>query len=369
MTTRKYGSGALFQRQTDLRWIGRLPDGRGGHRHFTGTDRDDVERRLEAARRERDRTISHSPRGGERLRDLMDRYLTTVAPIRNRARTLEDHRQVSRDHIVPVIGAVRVTQLQARDVQRMVNRMAASGLSPKTTQNAVGVLSAALRHAMREGIVERNVASLAVVAPVTRERLPSLTTAQVRSFLADTRGEPLWPIWVLAGTTGMRIGEVLGLLWRDVTPTTVTVTGQYRYAGIVDGAETWERVEPKTPKSRRTLHLPSLAREAMTVAKAQAHSTKLVFSNKAGHPLNRSWVTRAFSDALTAHGYPSVRLHSLRHSSAVAMLDNVGGDLRAVSAVLGHSTLAVTTDLYGAEADDARRRGARAMDEAMEERA
>jgi integrase len=63
-----------------------------------------------------------------------------------------------------------------------------------------------------------------------------------------------------------------------------------------------------------------------------------------------------------------MRLHSLRHSAAVGMLDVMGGDLRAVSAVLGHATIAVTIDVYGQEADDARRRAAEAMDRALGKR-
>ena len=73
------------------------------------------------------------------------------------------------------------------------------------------------------------------------------------------------------------------------------------------------------------------------------------------------------TDAIAAHGLPRVRVHSLPHSSAVAMLDATGGDIRAVSAVLGHSSVAVTVDVYAAEADAARKRAAEAMDRVMEE--
>lgn len=130
----------------------------------------------------------------------------------------------------------------------------------------------------------------------------------------------------------------------------------------------YRRVEPKTPKSRRTLYLPALAQEAMTVAKAQGRSAVLVFSRADGQPRDRSVVTKAFAKALARHGFPSVRLHSLRHSAAVGMLDVMGGDIRAVSAVLGHSSIGTTVDMYAKEADDARKRAAEAMDRAMERR-
>jgi integrase len=370
---RKYGTGSLHQRQSDGRWIGRLPDGRGGYRYVTGTDKEDVRKRLDEARRARDRMTSGSPshRGGERLRDLVARYQADVDPVRNRPRTVANNAQVARDHILPAMGSIRVRQLEPSDVQAMVTSMTAHSYSPKTISNTVHVLSAILQHAMREEGVERNVARLVVLPPVVRARLPSLRTDELHAFLVASKGEPLWPIWALAATTGMRIGEVLGLLWKDIGPAdaTVDVTGQYRRVGVVDGGVVWERVEPKTPKSRRRLHLPALAREAIRVQRAQATSAKIVFARRNGQPLDRSWVTRQLAKALEKHGFPHVRLHSFRHSAAVTMLDNVAGDLRAVSATLGHSTLAITADIYGAEADEARRRAADAMDRAMEKEA
>ena len=367
---RKYGTGALYQRKSDDRWIGRLPDGRGGYRYLTGTDEGDVRRRLDEARRERDRTISASPRGGERVRDLVTRYQAEVDPVRNRWRTLANNRQAARDYILPTLGHIRVRQLEPRDVQRMVNGMVGRGLSPRTAGNAVSTLSAILRHAIREGTLERNVATLAILPQTTGERLPSLTTDQLLAFLAATKGEPLWPAWALLASTAMRSGELLGLRWRDIGPddATVTIAGQYRTIVETDeqGRRTalvFERQEPKTPRSRRTLHLPDLAREAIRAQRAQATSAVVVFARKGGDgPLNGSWLSRRFHDALIAHGLPTVRLHSLRHSAIVAYLDATGGDIRAAQAIAGHGSVTTTLNTYGTEADEARKRAAGAFD-------
>lgn len=374
MARRRYATGALYQRQSDGRWIGRLPDGRGGYGYFTGTDRDEVRRRLDEARRQRDRTTSATPRGGERVRDVIARYQRDIDPLRSRPKTLATNAMAARDHINPAIGTLRIRQLELRDVQRMVDRMTAAGLAPKTVRNTVSILRTILTQAMREGVVDRNAASLAVLPPTRRERLPSLTTDQLRAFLDATRGTPMWPVWVMLATTGMRASELLGLRWRDVGEGTVTIEGTYRTAveRDADGRPTatlFVRMPTKTPRSRRTVHLPALAREAMAVQRAQATSAVVVFARASGEgPMNTAMVNRAFHAALTAQGLPSVRLHSLRHSSAVAMLDATGGDLRAVGAVLGHSSINTTVSVYGAEADDARRRAAAAMDRAMEGR-
>lgn len=192
-----------------------------------------------------------------------------------------------------------------------------------------------------------------------------MSTESVRSFLGATRGHPHWPIWALAFTTGMRRGEVLSLRWSDVTEDSVTVNGTYRYGGVVNGKRVWKWEEPKTTRSRRTIPLTALGRLALKTQKAQATSARIVFARANGEPMQPDHVTKVFGRALEAHGFPKVRLHSLRHSSAVAMLDRLGGDLRAVSANHGHSTIGTTVDVYGSAADDARRRAAAAMDEAM----
>lgn len=373
---RRHGTGSLYQRR-DGRWIGRLPDGRGGHRHFTGTDPDDVERRMDAARRERDRTISSGVRGAERLRDLSDRYMLTVAPIINAPRTVEDHAQVLRDHILPVIGSVVVPQLTVRDAQRVVSRMRSKGYAPKTIQNAVRVLSAVLQHAVREQSIPANVARLVVIPSVPRERLPMLTTEQVRAFLDATRDDDLWPVWVLCATTAMRISEVLGLLWRDVSwdehgrPDKVAITGQYRLAGTrADGSAIYARQETKTPGSKATMYLPPLAVEAMQQAHRDRRSLFIVFARKGGDlPYNRSWVNEQFRHALARHGFPAVRLHSLRHAAVVALLDANGGDIRDAMHLARHASVQTTINTYALDADAARKRAAAALGRAHERRA
>lgn len=372
--TRKYGTGSLHQRSSDGRWIGRLPDGRGGHRYVTGTDPDDVRRRLDELRRERDRTTSATPRGGERLRDLIARYQSDVEPHRNRWKTLANNRQMARDHINPALGHIRVRQLQPRDVQRMVNGMVASGLSPRTAGNAIATLSAVLRHAMREGDLERNVASLATIPQHRVEPPPSLTTEQLRQFLEATKGEDLWPLWTLLGTTGIRIGEALGLRWRDLSPgdVTATIAGQYRVVVEKDeqGKRTalvFVRQEPKTPGSHRVLHLPTLAREAIRVQRAQATSAVVVFARASGEgPLGQAWVVREFHKALTRHKLPDVRLHSLRSSAIVAVLGVTGGNLLVAKEMAGHSSINTTISSYARQADEARQSAAEAMDRVMQ---
>lgn len=377
MTKRKYGHGSLYQRQSDGRWIGRLPDGRGGYRYTTGTDEDQVRRRLEEMRRERDRTTSGTRRGGERLRDMIARWQATV-DVHNRPKTQANNAQLARDHVNPAIGGIRAAQLELDDIQRLVNRMHAVGRSRGTIENAVGLVRTVLRHGITEGSLTRDVTQGVRYPAASGERLPSLTTDELRRFLDVTRGEPLWPAWVLLGTTAMRVGELLGLRWRDIGPddATATISGQYRTVVERDAAGertalVFQRVEPKTPGSRRTLHLPTLAREAIRVQRAQATSAVVVFARPSGEgPVDRAWLNRRFHDALVAHGFtvedgPTYRLHSLRSTAIVAVLEATGGNLLAAREMAGHENIQTTIRSYASVVEEARVTAAEAMDRAL----
>lgn len=364
----RHGQGKPFRRSSDGRWVAKVPKPGGGHWWVTDTDEAACERKLRDLRRALAKEASSSPTvRGDRLRDHVEAWFRDIAPTRYQGRTAATNLAQARLHILPMLGGHRLRDLRPSDVQRMLNAMTTKGYAAQTVRNVGNILSVVLRQAERDGLVERNVARLVDLPKRERSRLPSMSTADVRRFLDASKGEPLWPAWALAFATGMRAGEVCGLRWSDWDRVagTLTVDGQYG-APIRTGRKVvYPRRTGKTANAARTLHLPALGAEALRLQQAQALSAVVVFATPKGHPLSPTFVSRKFRESLEAHGFPHVRLHSLRHSSAVAMLDSSGGDVVAVSKTLGHGSLAVTIDTYAKEADAARKRGAAAMDRAL----
>jgi integrase len=116
-------------------------------------------------------------------------------------------------------------------------------------------------------------------------------------------------------------------------------------------------VEPKTARSRRTIHLAAgavsaIARHERLQAKWRLHAgplwqeNSLVFATQIGGPLDGGQVKHKFHSALAAAGLPDIRVHDLRHTSATLLLTR-GVHPKVVQEMLGYSTITLTLDTYG----------------------
>lgn len=357
---RQYRTGTCYQRTSDGRWVGSIPDGHGGRaRYVTGTDKAEVLRRLEKAKSS---TTSPRARSTETVAAFLGRWLDGERKRgRLRPRTAAGYETLIRLHITPAIGRVRLDALTAGDIDHMVGRVL-EARSPQTARHAYKVMHRALGQAVRWDLIAVNPAAR-VEAPKVRAPQPHpLTADEARRFLVASAAEPRFALYALALTTGMRRGELLALKWSDID----------MEAGIVRVERSLRQVdryrfvrEPtKTEKSRRALPIPGLALRAL--AAMTKTTTGYVFARADGRPLPPAEVTREFQSCLVRHGFRSVRFHDLRHTAANLALDRMGGDIRAVSAMLGHASITTTVAIYGTAADDARRRAAKAMDDVFE---
>lgn len=222
---------------------------------------------------------------------------------------------------------------------------------------------------MEYGYVHRNVAR--VVTPPSGDRQAGkwMDEEQARAFVASIVGHPLESLFVLAASTGLWRGEVLGVTWDAVDLDEGTLRVQralYRYGG------TYHLDRPKSRKSYRTVTLPPPVVRLLRVRRARQVESRLargaawedrwnlVFTDDCGRPLAGESVTRAFQVALQAAGLPKFRFHDLRHSAATFLIA-AGIPLKHVSDVLGHSTIAITADIYGHLLDESNRAAGEAI--------
>lgn len=335
---------------------------------------------------------------------MLDQWLADVLPGTVAKPTEGQYRDVVRLYIKPRIGDKKLRQLTPTDVARMLRDMEEptaarpSGYSPNVRRLARSVLRRAIRWAETEGIVSRNVAALASPVRVERPDARTMTPEQARVFLDHVRGDRHEALFVVALSLGLRVSELLGLGWDDVNldapdgqrATLVVRRGLKRVKGaglIIDGV--------KTKTSRRTIHLPTQTadclrehRQRQVVERAEFAGTwpefplgvDLVFRSSTGTALDPSNVWSYVSEAARHAGAeyeddectrirPGTGLghwhpHELRHSAA-SLLIAQGVPLKMVSEMLGHSSIAVTADVYTHVLAPSRDDVAAAMDRAL----
>lgn len=377
MTRRDYGTGALTER-TDGSWRGRVdlgngPDGRRRRSSFTGSSRREVQQAIARAIAQRESGFGAQP--SERLTTgaFLDQWLGASAPASLRARTLAGYRSIVDRHLAPGVGRIPLAKLNGAHVQELVNRLVAGGSSPQTVRNVHAVLRRALAQAVRWGILARNPAS-AVDLPAARGYdVHALSVEDARRVLDAVRGDRLEPLVTVALATGLRQGEALALRWSDVDLDGghLTVRHSLHRSGghvVLD--------EPKTRRSRRTVTLPAFATTALRrqrdwfqaqdrlLAGSAWQEDGYVFTTRIGTPMHGADVTRRLQRLLATAGLPRMRFHDLRHGAATLLLAQ-GVHPRVVMETLGHSTIAVTMNVYSHVVPALQREAADRLDAAL----
>ncbi|HEU5343152.1 MAG TPA: site-specific integrase [Ktedonobacterales bacterium] len=377
---RHNGEGSIRQRPDGL-WEARLtlPDGR--RKSFYDPSRQVVARRLSEALRDRDRGL---PVIGDE-RQTVEKYLTLwLEQKRSHVRygTWRRYEQLAR-RMTPAIGDLRLTKLSAQHVAQMYARLLApiadggAGLGSTTVHHAHVVLRMALDEAVKQGILARNVTDLVTAPQQRRPVIQPYSEDEAQRLLAAADGDRLQALYTLALSSGLRIGELLALTWRQVD----LQAGALRViATLSRGPEGWTLGEPKTQHSRRSVMLTPLAIEALRAHRARQVAERLavadvwadrdlVFCDTLGGFLSPEYISRhAFPRLIARAGVPRRRFHDLRHSCATLLL-KAGVPLKVVSEMLGHTTIAITADVYGHVTAEMQRDAARAMEAILTTRA
>ena len=264
-------------------------------------------------------------------------------------------------HIVPALGSLQLSRLSAQAINGFYARLLENGrlqgkgsLSSATVRRVHATLHRALKDAVRWQRLSLNPADAAdPPRGQSRQReLPAWNAEQLAGFLCHVKDDRLFALWRLLAMTGCRRGEALGLPWDDLDLETNTIT--MRRALVPLGGKV-QVSEPKTARGRRRIALDPLtietlkdhaARQADEQSACQAwKETGYIFTTEDGQPLDPHRVSKAFERHLRSAALPRIPLHGLRHTYATLALSS-GVNPRIVSGRLGHSTVALTLDIY-----------------------
>jgi integrase len=253
---------------------------------------------------------------------------------------MREYERSLRLHILPTLGGARLSRIQRRDVQRLVDDLLVSGADPSTIRNALKPLQVIYRRAIEDGDLAVN--------PCERLRLPAARGRRERiaspneaaALVAALRPEDR-ALWGCAFYAGLRRGELRALEWEDVD----LAEGLIR----VDRSMTshGETGSPKSRAGRRSVPIVAALRDLLVEHKLiTRRDNGFVFGSSAARPFTP---TAARKRALTAWrrvGLDPIGLHECRHTFA-SLLIAAGVNAKAITSYLGHASIQTTFDLYG----------------------
>lgn len=349
------GEGSIFRRASDGKWIAQLSIGKRGSRRYRSKTlgvRKPTRAEEKAALDELRAGPGVAAGSTETTGAYLERWVNEARNLKPNTR--HGYRAAIVTHLVPAVGRIPLGELAPRDVERMLGRFDAT-LRPKTARNAHGVLRRALGQAVKMGLIPRNVAGREFVdAPRVPTADPAaFTDAEISALLRVAAPDRIGPLLIVAVETGMRQGELLGLAWENIGHEAVAVEVELTR---IDGK--YRRVEPKTPRSRRTIPLTEAARAAFDAQERRLRaagfvtvSTGPVFVNHRGAALSGSWVTHRLYELEAEAGIRRLPFKNLRTTFASRLHDR-GVSESTIADLMGHSRTATTRKHYIATTED-----------------
>ena len=328
-------------------------------RSVTGKTQKEVSRKLKEATAAIDAGTYIAPSKmtlGEWLDIWTAEYLGGVKPS-----TLYSYKATVRNHLKPSLGALRLEELTTHAIQGFYNSLSDPEqtdhpLSPKTVKNVHGVLHKALQKAVSNGYIRFNPTNECELPQRIKKEIQPLDENQITNFLKAIKGNVYEDLFLVTLFTGMREGEVCGLLWDcvDLEKGTILVNKQLQYVRSSHGQ--YRMVPTKNSKGRMVTVAPFVVSTLRRVKLRQTENrlrygecwenSGFVFTDELGRHLKPQNVYREFKRVVAAIGTPNTRFHDLRHSYAVAAIRS-GDDIKTVQENLGHATAAFTLDVYG----------------------
>lgn len=290
----------------------------------------------------------------------LSQWAENYAVVHTSPRTAESYQNELKRHIIPALGSIRLSDLRPQHVEKYYADALTSGrkdgkggLSARTILYHHRILSEALNHAVRTGLLARNVCKAVTPPRPTKPRINTLAYEDIPHFLQVAQNSTYYYVFITALLTGMRLGEILALRWRNVD----LVRGMVSVVETLHVARrSWDLRQPKSPHSRRQVALPqSLVAQLEELRTRQEEQRGMlgtaftddvfVFAHADGKPFGYHSVSKEFAHVMDKAGLPHIRFHDLRHTHATLLL-RAGVHGKVVSERLGHASVAFTLDTY-----------------------
>ena len=348
------GQGTVYPRKNKagkvIRYRGSYFTADGKRRYVSGKTKTEAQQRLRQAMSDADRgLIFDAPQ--LTLGEYLDKWLPNIKDT-VRQRSWERYEQLVRVHIKPALGRLKLQNLTRAHAKSLYREKLDSGSSPRTVNYIHVTLHKALKDAVADGLIPKNVADGLKPSKPRKKEINPLNPEQAKAFLEAARGDRYEALYVLAVHYGLRQGELLGLKWADLDMNAGVLQVRRTMSEARDG-----RIEEETKSGKgRRIDLSQSVLEALRRHRTRQNEERLesaswkdhglIFPSVKGTPTNsNNLYYRSFKPILKGAGLPDIVFHELRHTCATIRFMK-GQHPKRVSGLLGHSSVAFTLDKY-----------------------
>ena len=280
-------------------------------------------------------------------------------------KSFEKYEGIYRNYIKDTqLGRLKLKDLRATHLQKYYNDLMDKDKKPTSTIKGLNTrLKPCLAEAEKQGYIQKNYCKLVTLPKDNTSReIKVLTPEQQKSFIAVLVGHELEMLFLTALSTGLRLGEILGLKWSDIDFNTgiLTVNRTLQRVTEIDrnGNRKSKVIEqlPKTKNSIRTIPLPKNMLAKLKDHKVHQSKNKLqigelysnndyVFCDKLGYPLDDKRPNRNLKSILNKLGIDPLKFHGLRHTYATRLFE-AGVPPKTVQVLMGHYDISITMGIY-----------------------
>lgn len=361
---RSRGDGGLRWDKTRERWIaevtiGYTPVGKRIVRRGSGKTKTAAKEKLKEILRDHEDGVALAAGNSYRVAHAVNDWLTSYELSGHDTNTIRTVRCLVDKHIVPDLGARKLVDLSADDVDRWISGKSKIMVT-STLRNLLSILRRAVTRAQARDRVKRNVVLLCDCPVGKGKGRPSkaLTLAQAEAVLSAAETSIMRAYVVVALLTGARTEELRALTWDHID-----LEGNPSASpALPPNVKVWRSVrtggDTKTRKSRRSLALPQRAVDALKAHRVAQDTARqaagkrwqdhgLVFPTRYGTPQDDANVRRDFRRIMSAAGLVATEWtpRELRHSF-VSLLSDDGMPIEQISRLVGHSGTSVTELVY-----------------------
>ena len=262
------------------------------------------------------------------------------------------------------LGKMKLKDLRATHIQQYYNKLIDIDKKPISTVKGVNTrLKPCLSEAEKQGYIQKNYCKMITLPKEYKTKeIKVLSTSEQKQFIEAIKGHELEVLFLTALSTGLRLGEILGLHWSDINfdkgELTVNRTLQRVTEISRNGKRESKVIEqiPKTKNSIRNIPVPENILCILKDYKVKQYKnrsklgelyldTDYVFCNNFGHPIDDKKPARNLKGILSKLDIEPIKFHALRHTYATRLFEaNVPP--KTVQILMGHYDISITMDIY-----------------------